>query len=66
MFELCSEGNQEKLSHVTHVEAQVGREVHLLLIHDLGTRCGGAVSVTSWPRFASGEGTPVHIGEEAG
>jgi hypothetical protein len=34
-----------KQSHNTPMEAQAGKDVYLLLTHDLGTRCGRVVSV---------------------
>jgi hypothetical protein len=43
-----------------------GGEVWLLLILDLGTRWGWAVSVTPRPRFTPGKGPPVPIVQEAG
>jgi hypothetical protein len=45
---------------------QGGDEIQPLLILDLGTRWGWAVSVTPRSHFTPGNGPPVPIGQEAG
>jgi hypothetical protein len=45
------------LSHYTPWRRLGGEEVQLLLILDLGTRCGWVVSITPRPRFSPGEMT---------
>jgi hypothetical protein len=47
-----------KQSHNTPMEAQGEEKVQLLLIHDLGTRCGWVVSVAPRPHFTPRERTP--------
>jgi hypothetical protein len=61
----------KKKSHNTPMEAQVGGDVLLLLIHDVGTRWECMVSVTPGPRFTPGERTTGHctggwVGPRAG
>jgi hypothetical protein len=56
MFGVISE--KAKQSRYTPWRRLGGEEIYLLLILDLGSRCGWVVSVTPRPRFSPGERTP--------
>jgi hypothetical protein len=55
-----------KLVPLYIMQGQGLEKVQLLLIHDLGTKRGWVVSVTSWPRLTPVTGPAVPIGQEAG
>jgi hypothetical protein len=55
-----------KQSHNTPMEAHGGEEVYLLLIHDVGTRCGEWSASRPDHALPPGKGPPAPIGQEAG